>query len=149
VVTTAAIAASFDNGMEYFSTFGGNPVSCAVGEAVLDVIDGEWLQEHALQTGARLSAGLRSLAARHSLIGDVRGRGLFLGIELVLDRETLVPAPRHAAYVVERMKERSILLSTEGPLHNVVKMKPPLAFTDADADMLVRALDEVLAELDR
>ena len=84
---------------------------------------------------------------RHPLIGDVRGGGLILAIELVRDRATLDPAPRHAADVVERMRERGILLSTEGPLHTVIKMKPPLAFTRADAERLVRELDETLREL--
>lgn len=147
VVTTPEIAASFANGMEYFNTFGGNPVSCYAGLAVLDVLEGEGLQEHARVTGAELVAGLRGLQERHQLIGDVRGRGLVLAIELVRDRTTLEPAPRHAAYVVERMRERGILLSTEGPLHTVIKMKPPLAFTRADAQRLVRELDEALREI--
>ena len=146
VVTTPEIAASFANGMEYFNTFGGNPVSCAVGLAVLDVIDEEGLQARALHVGRRLTEGLRALAARHALIGDVRGRGLFLGVELVRDRETLEPAPRHAAYVIERMRDQGVLVSTDGPLHNVVKIKPPLVFADADADRLVDALDVALAD---
>jgi 4-aminobutyrate aminotransferase-like enzyme/Ser/Thr protein kinase RdoA (MazF antagonist) len=147
VVTTPEIAASFANGMEYFNTFGGNAVSCYAGLAVLDVLASEGLQEHARITGAELAAGLRGLQERHALIGDVRGRGLVLAIELVRDRATLEPAPRHAAYVVERMRERGILLSTEGPLHTVIKMKPPLAFTRADAQRLVRELDETLREI--
>jgi 4-aminobutyrate aminotransferase-like enzyme/Ser/Thr protein kinase RdoA (MazF antagonist) len=145
VVTTAEIAASFANGMEYFNTFGGNPVSCAVGLAVLEVIEAEGLQERALRVGERLLAGLRGLGERHPLIGEVRGRGLFLGIELVRDRETREPAGRHAAYVVERMRDHRILLSTDGPDHNVVKIKPPLQFSAADADRLVATLDGVLA----
>jgi len=148
VITTPAIAASFANGMEYFNTFGGNPVSCEVGLAVLDVIEQEDLQGRALHVGSHLTRGLRALADRHPLVGDVRGRGLFLGLELVRDRQTLAPAPRHATYVVERMKERGILLSTEGPLHTVVKMKPPLVFSEDDADVVVRALDEVLGEVE-
>jgi 4-aminobutyrate aminotransferase-like enzyme len=147
VVTTPEIASSFANGMEYFNTFGGNPVSCYAGLAVLDVLQGEGLQEHARVTGAELVAGFRGLQERHALMGDVRGRGLVLAIELVRDRTTLEPAPRHAAYVVERMRERGILLSTEGPLHTVIKMKPPLAFTRADAQRLVRELDETLREI--
>ncbi len=147
VVTTPEIAASFANGMEYFNTFGGNAVSCSAGLAVLDVLQGEGLQEHARVTGAELAAGLRGLQEQHPLIGDVRGRGLALAIELVRDRATLEPAPRHAAYVVERMRERGILLSTEGALHTVIKMKPPLAFTSADAQRLVRTLDETLREI--
>jgi 4-aminobutyrate aminotransferase-like enzyme/Ser/Thr protein kinase RdoA (MazF antagonist) len=146
VVTTPAIAASFDNGMEYFNTFGGNPVSCAVGLAVLDVIEDEKLQENALKVGRYLKAGLEALKSRHRLIGDVRGLGLFIGVELVLDRETLTPAAREAAYVVERMKECGILTSTDGPLHNVFKIKPPLLLPKTNADELLGTIDEVLME---
>lgn len=146
VVTTPEIAASFNNGMEYFNTFGGNPVSCAVGLAVLDVIDVEKLQNNAQRVGAYLKSGLERLAARYPIIGDVRGLGLFVGLELVLDRENLEPAPKHASYAVERMKECGVLLSTDGPLHNVIKIKPPLVFNEGDADTLVRTLDRVLAE---
>jgi 4-aminobutyrate aminotransferase-like enzyme/Ser/Thr protein kinase RdoA (MazF antagonist) len=146
VVTTPEIAASFDNGMEYFSTFGGNPVSCAVGLAVLDVLEDEELQRRALEVGEHLKGGLRGLMDRHELIGDVRGRGLFIGIELVRDRTTLDPAPRHAAYVVERMKEQGILVSTEGPFHTVIKMKPPLVFSVHDADRVIEAFDELIGD---
>ncbi|HEV8130138.1 MAG TPA: aminotransferase class III-fold pyridoxal phosphate-dependent enzyme, partial [Acidobacteriota bacterium] len=146
VVTTREIAASFNNGMEYFNTYGGNPVSCAAGLAVLDVIEEGNLQARALGVGAHLKSGLERLKDRHSLIGDARGLGLFLGIELVEDRDTLAPASEQAAYVVERMKDRSILLSTDGPFHNVIKIKPPLVFTQSDADMLVTGLDCVLSE---
>ncbi|MFQ5398267.1 MAG: aminotransferase class III-fold pyridoxal phosphate-dependent enzyme [Anaerolineae bacterium] len=146
VVTTREIAASFDNGMEYFNTFGGNPVSCAVGMAVLDVIEQEQLQAHALTVGAHLKAGLSRLMDRHPLIGDVRGLGLFIGVELVQDQETLAPAASQAAYIVERMKALGILLSIDGPLHNVLKLKPPLVFTRENADCLVQVLDRVLAE---
>jgi 4-aminobutyrate aminotransferase-like enzyme/Ser/Thr protein kinase RdoA (MazF antagonist) len=146
VVTTPEIAASFANGMEYFNTYGGNPVSCAVGLAVLDVIEDEGLREHAAEVGGHLKRRLADLADRHPIVGDVRGLGLFLGVELVLDRETLAPAPEQARYVVARMKEHSILLSTDGPLRNVLKIKPPLPFSHADADHLAAALDRVLAE---
>jgi len=138
------IAASFWNGMEYFNTFGGNPVSCAAGLAVLDVIREEGLQQNALEVGEYLKQGLRELQTRHSLIGDVRGLGLFIGIELVRDRETLEPAEAEATQVVERMKDRGILLSTDGPLRNVIKIKPPLVFSKADADSLIAGLDSVL-----
>lgn len=146
VVTTPAIADAFAGGMEYFNTFGGNPVSCAVGMAVLDVVKEEGLQENARTTGARLSEGLRALMERHPLVGDVRGLGLFLGVEFVLDRGTREPAPLHAAYAVERMREEGVLLSTDGPDRNVIKIKPPLCFTAADADLLVGKLDRVLSE---
>ena len=144
VVTTPEIAASFANGMEYFNTFGGNPVSCAVGLAVLDVIRDEGLQENARDTGDYLLEGLRSLAGRHPLIGDVRGQGLFLGFEMVRDRETREPAAGEAAELVNRMKDLGILLSTDGPLHNVIKIKPPLVFSRADADLVLERLDPVL-----
>jgi 4-aminobutyrate aminotransferase-like enzyme len=146
VVTTPEIAASFDNGMEYFNTFGGNPVSCAVGLALLDVIEEEGLQENALKVGAYLKSELEALRNRHPLIGDVRGQGLFIGVELVLNRETLEPAAKQAAYVVERMKESSILISTDGPLHNVLKIKPPILFSSVDANALLSLLDRVMAE---
>ena len=146
VVTTPEIADSFNNGMEYFNTFGGNPVSCRIGLAVLDVIEEEGLQDHARRVGERLLAGLKRLVERHAIVGDARGTGLFQGIELVTDRASLDPAPRHATCLVERMRDRGILLSTDGPLHNVVKIKPPLVFDEDDADRLVSNLDEVLAE---
>jgi 4-aminobutyrate aminotransferase-like enzyme len=146
VVTTREIAAAFDNGMEYFNTFGGNPVSCAIGLAVLDVIADEGLQANALAVGARLLEGLRGLMDRHPLIGDVRGLGLFIGVELVRDRATLEPAGAQAAYVANRMRERGVLLSTDGPFHNVLKIKPPLVFDAANADELVETLDAVLDE---
>lgn len=146
VVTRPEIAASFANGMEYFNTFGGNPVSCAIGLAVLDVIGDEGLQARALHVGARLKTGLSGLMTRHGVVGDVRGLGLFLGLELVRDRETLEPAAAEAAYVVERMKARGILVSTDGSLHNVVKLKPPLVFGEGDADQVVEAFDRTLSE---
>jgi 4-aminobutyrate aminotransferase-like enzyme/Ser/Thr protein kinase RdoA (MazF antagonist) len=146
VVTTHEIAASFNNGMEYFNTYGGNPVSCAIGLAVLDVIEEEQLQQNALRVGTRLMDGLRELMEKHTLIGDVRGLGLFVGIELVLDRQTLAPAAQQASYIVNRASDRGILLSTDGPLHNVLKIKPPLVFTKANADYLVATLDDILGE---
>ncbi len=144
VVTTPAIAASFKTGMEYFNTFGGNPVSCAIGLAVLDVIERESLQTQALEVGAHLLRRLRDLGQRHALIGEARGLGLFIGVELVRDRTTLEPATAEANEIVQRMKARGILLSTDGPLDNVLKIKPPLVFTLADADRLVDELDVVL-----
>jgi len=138
VITTPEIARSFANGMEYFNTFGGNPVSCAIGLAVLDVIRDEGLQENARVTGDYLLHRLRDLAQRHSIIADVRGVGLFSGFELAASAE-------EASTLVNRMKERGVLLSTDGPLHNVIKIKPPIIFSRADADVLVEHLDEALA----
>lgn len=146
VVTTPEIAASFANGMEYFNTFGGNPVSCAIGMAVLDVIEDEHLQAHAHEVGSYLKNGLHALKEKHSLIGDVRGLGLFLGVEFVCDRQTLGPATEEAAYVVNRMRECGVLLSTDGPFDNVIKIKPPLVFTRSNADLLITTMDRVLGE---
>jgi 4-aminobutyrate aminotransferase-like enzyme len=147
VVTTRAIADAFANGMEYFNTFGGNPVSAAIGLAVLDVITEEGLQEHARIVGDHLLAGLRDLQGRHEPIGDVRGKGLFVGFELVRDRGTREPDGGLASELVNRAAERAVLLSTDGPDHNVIKIKPPLVFSAADADRLVETVDAVLAEI--
>jgi len=144
VITTPEIAHSFANGMEYFNTFGGNPASCAVGLAVLDVIVDERLQAHAASVGERLMAGLRGLATRHALIGDVRGRGLYIGVELVRDRATLEPAAREATLVCELARAYGVLLSTDGPYHNVLKIKPPLALTADDAEEFLQVLGSVL-----
>jgi 4-aminobutyrate aminotransferase-like enzyme/Ser/Thr protein kinase RdoA (MazF antagonist) len=146
LVTTVEIAQAFDNGMEFFSTFGGNPVACAAGLAVLDVLRDERLQEHALRVGGRLLAGLRELLGRHPIVGDARGSGLFLGLELVRDRITLDPAADAASYLVNRLRERGILAGTDGPYHNVIKIRPPMPFDDADADLLLETLDELLGE---
>jgi 4-aminobutyrate aminotransferase-like enzyme len=146
VVTTPEIAAAFDNGMEFFSTFGGNTVSCAIGLAVLDVVVEERLQAHALQVGERMLAGLQAFVAKHPIVGDVRGSGLFLGVELVRDQETLEPAGEEASFVANRMREYGILLGTDGPYHNVVKIRPPMPFNEDDADLLVATMDRILAE---
>lgn len=145
VVTTPEIAAAFDNGMEFFSTFGGNTVSCAIGLAVLEVMRAENLQEHARRVGDHLLERLRPLQERYALVGDVRGSGLFLGLELVRDRQTLEPAAAEASFICNRMREEGILLGTDGPYHNVIKIRPPLPFTTADADFLVATLETVLA----
>ncbi|HRB05380.1 MAG TPA: aminotransferase class III-fold pyridoxal phosphate-dependent enzyme, partial [Ilumatobacteraceae bacterium] len=141
VVTTAALAAQFANGMEWFNTFGGNPVSCAVGMAVLDVIEGEGLMARALDTGDYLLGRFHDLATRHNAIGDVRGRGLYLGLDLVTDRTTKQPATELAANVANRLRERGVLISTDGPHDNVIKIKPPIVFTRALADILCVELD--------
>lgn len=146
VATTRAIADAFNNGMEYFNTFGGNPVSCAIGLEVLRVIREEGLQENALHTGAYLREGLHALQARFPIIGDVRGPGLFLGFELVSDPETRTPAPRQTAYLANRMRELGILMSTDGPYHNVIKIKPPMVFGHKEADFLLESLERVFGE---
>jgi 4-aminobutyrate aminotransferase-like enzyme/Ser/Thr protein kinase RdoA (MazF antagonist) len=146
VITTRAIAQSFDNGMEFFSTFGGNPVACAAGLAVLDVLRDELLGENATRVGRRLIGALRGLMEKHALIGDVRGAGLFLGVEFVLDRETRTPAPRQARYIVNRLRDLGVLTGTDGPHENVIKLRPPLVLNDADADLFVATLSRVLGE---
>ena len=146
VITTEEIANSFDNGMEFFSTFGGNPVACAAGLAVLNVLEEEHLPQNALRVGAQLLAGLKALQTRHALIGDVRGSGLFLGIDLVLDREAREPAPEQASYVVNRLRDCGILTGTDGPHHNVIKLRPPLVFCEADAEFFLKMLDAILEE---
>jgi 4-aminobutyrate aminotransferase-like enzyme/Ser/Thr protein kinase RdoA (MazF antagonist) len=148
VVTTPEIAGSFDNGMEFFSTFGGNPVSCAVGLAVLEVIEREGLMARAAETGGYLLGRLADLAQRHSSVGDVRGLGLFLGVELVSDRERKVPDGRLASFLANRIRDKGVLLSTDGPDHNVLKIKPPMCFGRTDADQLVTALESALSEVD-
>ncbi len=147
VITTSEIARSFDNGMEFFSTFGGNTVSCAIGLEVLDVVRSEGLQQHACAVGGELLAQLRALQPRHSLVGDVRGAGLFLGVELVTDRDARAPATQQAGEVANRMRGHGVLLGTEGPHHNVLKIRPPLPFTTRDASFLVEALDVSLSGL--
>lgn len=142
VVTTRDIAARFNNGMEYFNTFGGNPVSCAVGLAVLDVIERDRLRDNAREIGDYLMTRFRDLQTRHEMIGDVRGMGLFLGIELVLDRKTKTPATEFARMVNDGARERGVLIGTEGPHDNVLKMRPSMIFTRAHADLLVEVLED-------
>lgn len=146
VVTTPEIAASFNNGMEFFSTFGGNPVACAAGLAVLDVLRDENLQQNALQVGSRWITQLRELQNRHGLVGDVRGSGLFLGLDLVKDRTTRAPGAQQASYVVNRLRDCGILAGTDGPHHNVIKLRPPLIFSNSDADLFTSTLDRILRE---
>ncbi len=148
VVCTEAVADAFAaSGMEYFNTFGGNPVSCAVGRAVLRVVKEEGLQQNAKEIGAYLLEQLRGLQAKHAIIGDVRGHGFFLGVELVRDRTSLEPADSETTYIANRMRERGILMSTDGPYHNVLKIKPPMCFGMREAEFLIGALDKVLSEL--
>ena len=146
VVTTREIADSFANGMEYFSTFGGNPVSCAAARAVLAEIRDRGLQEHARTVGGALLRGLREITSHHPIVGDVRGRGLFLGIEFVRDRASREPFPEACSYLVNRAREMGVLLSVDGPAHNVIKVKPPLVFGEAEAELLLETLAVVLNE---
>jgi len=148
VVTTKAIAEEINNGMEYFNSFGGNPVSCAVGHAVLNVIEEEGLQQNAKDVGDYLKSMLNELKVKYPIIGDVRGFGLFLGIELVRDPQSLEPADKEADQIVNSMKEKGILISTDGPDHNVLKIKPPMVFLKGNAIQLVETLNGVLNEAD-
>ena len=146
VVTTRAIADSFDNGMEFFSTFGGSTAACAAALATLRVTIDEGLQAHALSVGAHLLAELRRLKTTHDLIGDVRGSGLFIGVELVRDRVALTPATSEAGEIVERMRELGVLVGTDGPHHNVIKIRGPMPLAIDDADRLVAALSAAISE---
>ena len=146
VVTSDNVAEKFHNGMEYFNSFGGNPVSCAVGQAVLEIIEEEELQKNALEVGQALLKMLNDLKMNHDLIGDVRGQGLFIGIELIEDMESLTPSAKAAKQIVELMKEDRILLSVDGPDHNVIKIKPPMVFNSDNALFLVETLDKILSK---
>ena len=148
VATTREIAERFDNGMKYFNTFAGNPVSCAVAVAVLDVIEREGLQQRCDDVGSYLHESLDGLRANHAMVGDVRGEGLYLGVDLVADRESRAPATAAALTVVERLKEEGVLTYPTGEGNNVLKIKPPMTFTRHHADILVEQLDLVLGEFD-
>ena len=141
VITTPDIATSFDNGMEFFSTFGGNTVSCAIGLAVLKVVQEQNLQDHALTVGEQLLNGLRELQRHYEIIGDVRGSGLFLGVELTIDGQ---PATQEAKRIVNTMRNNGILIGTDGPFNSVLKIRPPMPFSTADATTFLDVLQRVL-----
>lgn len=141
------VLAAFGRECRYFNTFGGNPVSMAAGMAVLDVIEREGLMANAQRTGSYLRAQIARLAERHALIGDIRGAGLFVGVELVTDRRARTPATAETARIVNGLRERQVLLSATGEHANTLKIRPPLVFTEANADLLVETLDQVLAGL--
>jgi 4-aminobutyrate aminotransferase-like enzyme len=134
VITTRAIAERFDNGMEFFSTFGGSTAACVAGMTTLQVTRDEGLQRHALVVGQRLLGGLRPLVDR---------------FDLVRDRRTLEPAPDEATFVVDRMRARGVLVGTDGPFHNVIKIRGPMPLTFADADRIVDAFTRSLGEWPR
>jgi 4-aminobutyrate aminotransferase-like enzyme/Ser/Thr protein kinase RdoA (MazF antagonist) len=144
VACTQEVAEKFANGMEYFNTFGGNPVSCAIGTEVLRTIKREKLQENAFNLGKFLKQELKKLASEFPIIGDVRGQGLFLGIELVDIH--LNPLPQQTTYLVNRMKDFGILMSTDGLDYNVIKIKPPMVFTKENAQELIYYLRKILKE---
>lgn len=141
------VLAAFGRECRYFNTFGGNPVSMAAGMAVMDVIEREGLMGNAQRVGAYLRDRLRELASEHPLIGDVRGAGLFVGVELVTDREAKTPATAETVRVVNGMRERGVLLSGTGEHTNILKIRPPLVFSEGNADLLVGTLDGVLGEM--
>ncbi|SDZ89329.1 aminotransferase class III-fold pyridoxal phosphate-dependent enzyme [Microbulbifer marinus] len=147
VITTPEIAAAFNNGVPYFNTFGGNPVSCAAGLAVLDVLKDEEIMANCRTRGAELMEGLLQLAQRYECIADVRGQGLYIGVELVQDRDTMAPAAALAEAVVEMMKGQGILLNTNGYDNNIIKIKPPLIISAQNVQRIVGTLDRVLAAL--
>ena len=146
VVTSEDLSNEFNNGMEYFNSFGGNPVSCAIGHAVLKVIEEEELQKNAFRVGNELKTLLNEIKSVHDIIGDVRGKGLFLGIEIIRDLETLEPDKQVTHKIVNEMRNRKILLSSDGPDHNVIKVKPPMVFNSSNALFLVETLDKVLSK---
>ncbi|WP_259756760.1 aspartate aminotransferase family protein [Pseudomonas sp. GCEP-101] len=147
VVVRPQILERFGREVRYFNTFGGNPVSCAAAQAVLDVIRDEQLQERSRRIGAFLADGIRRLAEHHELIGDVRGAGLFLGVELVTDRGTKTPAAEQTRRVVNGMRERGVLISAAGPLENILKIRPLLAFEQEHAELFIDCLDKALADV--
>jgi len=144
VVTTNEIAEAFNNGMEFFSSFGGNPVSCVIGQAVLDVLEEEQLQQNAKTAGDYYIQQLTELKQKYECIGDVRGSGLFIGFEFVKDRLTLEPDTELAQIVKNELRNRNILISTDGPFDNVIKSKPPLCFSKQNVDELIEKLENIL-----
>lgn len=146
VITSKRVADALAAQGQFFSSAGGNPLSCRVGLAVLDAMEAEGLQQNARAVGDRLAAGLRSLAERHDIVGPVHGEGLYLGVELVRDRETMEPAKAEAAAICERLRELGVIVLTTSERSNVLKVKPPLCLTAESADFVVAALDRVLSE---
>jgi alanine-glyoxylate transaminase / (R)-3-amino-2-methylpropionate-pyruvate transaminase len=146
VVTTPKIAATLAQ-RTHFNTFGGNPVACAQGKAVLEIIEREKLQENSLTIGNRLLAGLNQLKEKHKLIGDVRGKGLMLGIELVKDRQSKEPAKEASAQILETCKEMGLLLGKGGLWGQTIRFSPPMCVNEQDADFLLEVLDRAFSDL--
>jgi 4-aminobutyrate aminotransferase-like enzyme len=144
VITRSDIVDRFAEQTTYFSTFGGNPVACAAALAVLDVIEDEGLVENASAIGGWLLSAIGELARAHTVIGDVRGRGLMIGVELVTDDPQRAPSPELAASVREAMAEAGVLIGTTGRDGNTLKIRPPLSIRRDEAERIVSALDEVL-----
>ena len=144
VVARSELLGGFGTDGDYFNTFGGNPVSCAAGLAVLDVLDEENLQQNALEVGQRLVDGLQQLAASHAVIGDVRGSGFFLGVELVENRETKVPGTSLTRALVNGLRERGLLAGSTGPDANILKLRCPMVFSHENADFALELIDDCL-----
>ena len=149
IITTKELANQFNNGMEYFNSFGGNPVSSAIGHTVLKIIKDEKLQKNAFNVGFYLKKELLSLKKTFEIIGDVRGEGLFLGIEIIAKTDIIKPDPKAAKQIVNKMKELGVLLSIDGPCNNVIKIKPPIIFNEKDADFLLNKLDKTISSISK
>jgi len=149
VVARRELVDAFGNKGDYFNTFGGNPVSCAAALAVLDVIEEQGLQQNALDVGEHIRAGLQQLAKAHRCIGDIRGTGLFLALELVSDREQRVPDGALARSVINDLRDRGVLTGVIGPDRNILKLRPPMVISVADADFMLERLDECLQSVSR
>jgi 4-aminobutyrate aminotransferase-like enzyme len=147
VATRRDIAERFRRSTGYFNTFGGNPVSCAVANAVLDVLHAPGFCDQVLRVGEHLCEGLKELVGRHHVIGHVHGRGLFYGIELVTDRSSRAPARHAARWVRERMRQNGVLIASTGPLGNILKIRPPLAMSCDDANLCLEVLEEAVSHL--
>ena len=147
LLAKSEVLAAFSDNIPYFNTFGGNPVAMAAAQAVLNVIKEEGLQEHSRVVGAELLAELSKLKERYACVGDVRGAGLFIGFELVTDRDSKTPDKALALDLIEKLRDHHVLTSVAGPYGNVLKLRPPLAFRQGDIDWLVGALDKSLSEL--
>jgi len=146
VVTTPDIAEKFAEETNYFNTFGGNPVSCSVGKAVLDEVERMDLMKNAHETGLKLRAGFDELAEKYSIIGEVRGKGLFYGIELVRDRESKEPASEETINIVESLRLDGVLISVVGEFKNILKIRPALIFASEHADILLNKLEKQLSK---
>ncbi|CAL5221927.1 g4200 [Coccomyxa viridis] len=146
VVLSPKHAAAFANGMEYFNTYGGCTAASAAGSAVLKVLQGERLQQHAHRVGQHLLAKLEFLKQEYECIGDVRGSGLMLGIEIVQSKASKAPAPAAAAHIKEAMLALRVLMTVDGPNANVLKIKPPMVFAEPDADRMLAVLTKVLQQ---
>jgi 4-aminobutyrate aminotransferase-like enzyme len=147
VITSSEIAESFAQGPEFFSTFGGSTLSCLIGKEVLEIIDEEKLQNNASLMGKKLLNGLSKLQDNFSQIGDVRGLGLFCGVDLVKNRETREEDPDLCSYIKNRMRDHRILMGSEGPKDNVLKIRPPLTIDEEGIDMILSCLQKIMQEI--